>query len=74
MPLLVYAVLLKNVSEAMLMSTAFACTLAMLFALGTAKSRFSNVAWWRGGGEFVLLGGAVAAVSFVISKLVSQYV
>jgi VIT1/CCC1 family predicted Fe2+/Mn2+ transporter len=73
-PLILYAIMLHRVTPRTLFVASSISTLVVLFALGAIKSRFSVVSWWKSGGEFVMLGGAVAAMSYWISSMVSGWV
>jgi VIT1/CCC1 family predicted Fe2+/Mn2+ transporter len=41
-------------------------TMAVFFAIGTLKSRWSLAPWWRSGAETFLIGGMAAAIAFVV--------
>ena len=41
-------------------------TLLCLFTLGASKKFFTSIKWYKGGAEFVVLGGMVALVSWSI--------
>ena len=47
-----------------------ALTLAVLFAFGTFKSRFTHQPWWRSGLEMMITGGIGALVVYGIGHLV----
>ncbi len=44
-------------------------TMAVFFAIGALKSRWSLAPWWRSGGETLLIGGAAAAMAFGVGTL-----
>lgn len=48
-----------------------AVTLIALFIFGAAKGRMTGVSWLRSAVQTILIGGAAAAVAFVIARLVS---
>jgi vacuolar iron transporter family protein len=50
--------------------TSAALTLAVLFAFGTFKSRFTHQAWWRSGLEMLVAGGAGALIVYGIGHLI----
>lgn len=45
-------------------------TLATLFFVGAARSLVTRVAWWRSGGEMLLVGSAAAAVAYGLGGFV----
>lgn len=47
-----------------------ALTLAVLFAFGTFKSRFTHQPWWRSGLEMMIAGGVGALIVYSIGNLV----
>ncbi len=68
-PLAAYA-LLGGDSDGTLAGTA-AATLAVLFVVGAARSIVTKRPAWRAGVEMMLIGGASAAVAYVVGYLVS---
>lgn len=48
---------------------AAAMTLAVFFAIGAAKSLWSEAPWWRSGLETLAIGGAAAMVAFAVGRL-----
>ncbi|AVO38990.1 VIT1/CCC1 transporter family protein [Pukyongiella litopenaei] len=44
-------------------------TAAVFFAIGALKSRWSLAPWWRSGAETLLIGGAAAALAYVVGTL-----
>ncbi|WP_171209483.1 MULTISPECIES: VIT1/CCC1 transporter family protein [unclassified Ruegeria] len=44
-------------------------TMAVFFAIGALKSRWSLAPWWRSGGETLLIGGAAAAIAYLVGSL-----
>lgn len=44
-------------------------TLAVFFAIGTAKSIWSLASWWRSGLETLVIGGAAAAMAYGVGTL-----
>lgn len=44
-------------------------TAAVFFAIGALKSRWSLAPWWRSGMETLLIGGAAAALAYVVGTL-----
>jgi len=75
MPLLGYIIVplaTPDASSQVLFATACVMTLAVLFGLGSFKSRFSSHTWYHSGFEFLGLGGSVAATSYFIGLLVHE--
>lgn len=74
-PLIAYVlvpVIVPSVTPDALFASASVITLALLFALGYFKSRFSTMKWWHSGVEFMVLGFLVAASSYAIAKGVAM--
>jgi len=46
-------------------------TLAVFFAIGAAKARWSLAPWWRSGLETLLIGGVAAAMAYGVGTLFS---
>lgn len=46
-------------------------TLAVFFAIGALKSRWSLSAWWRSGAETLLIGGVAAGLAYFVGTLFS---
>ncbi len=46
-------------------------TLAVFFAIGALKSRWSLSAWWRSGTETLLIGGVAAGLAYFVGTLFS---
>ncbi|HSN67900.1 MAG TPA: VIT1/CCC1 transporter family protein [Thermoanaerobaculia bacterium] len=46
-----------------------AATLAVFFAIGSAKSRWSLVAWWKSGLETLFIGSAAAAIAYGVGVM-----
>ncbi|MBE1282054.1 MAG: hypothetical protein GJ676_01965 [Rhodobacteraceae bacterium] len=46
-------------------------TAGMFFAIGAVKSRWSLAPWWRSGLETLAIGGAAAAIAYVVGTLFS---
>ncbi len=44
-------------------------TMAVFFAIGALKSRWSLAPWWRSGGETFLIGGAAALIAYLVGSL-----
>lgn len=44
-------------------------TMAVFFAIGALKSRWSLAPWWRSGGETLMIGGAAAAIAYGVGTL-----
>ncbi|MCG7518683.1 VIT1/CCC1 transporter family protein [Ruegeria sp. Ofav3-42] len=44
-------------------------TLAVFFAIGALKSRWSLAPWWRSGLETLLIGGAAALIAYLVGSL-----
>ncbi len=44
-------------------------TMAVFFAIGALKSRWSLAPWWRSGGETLLIGGAAASIAYLVGSL-----
>ncbi|WP_171131528.1 VIT1/CCC1 transporter family protein [Ruegeria sp. HKCCA5014] len=44
-------------------------TMAVFFAIGALKGRWSLAPWWRSGGETLLIGGAAAAIAYLVGSL-----
>lgn len=63
-PLLPYVL---GMSEAFVASSAM--TVAVFFLIGSMKSLWSVLSWWRSGLETTLLGSAAAALSYVVAAL-----
>lgn len=53
---------------------AAAFTGAMFFAIGSAKSRWSTVPWWRSGLETLLVGSVAAGVAYAVGVLLQAVV
>ena len=51
-----------------------AITLAVFFAIGAGKSRFTTVAWWRSGLETLVMGGAAAGLAYLVGHLLKGLV
>ena len=47
---------------------------AVFFVIGSVKSRWSTVPWWRSGLATLLVGGAAAGLSFVVGVLLKNLV
>ncbi len=50
-------------------STSAWMTLGVFFAIGALKSRWSLAPWWRSGLETLAIGGAAAAIAFMVGSL-----
>ncbi len=50
-------------------STSAWMTLGVFFAIGALKSRWSLAPWWRSGLETLAIGGAAAAIAFLVGSL-----
>ncbi|CAM9188284.1 unnamed protein product [Choristocarpus tenellus] len=75
MPLLGYVVaplVDPNMSSDGLFWVACSVTGASLFAMGAIKSQFGTLAWYSSGAEMLLLGGACAALAYIIGNVVQQ--
>lgn len=75
-PILVYAVVPLAVGNDALSSEslfAVACvvTACALFALGALKAKFSTSKWYAAGAETLLLGGACAALAYLVGRAVA---
>lgn len=72
-PLIGYSLqsILKLSDQAVFIGTSLA-TLLALFIVGTIKSRFSNRKWYATGAETALIGGAAAAMAFLVGKTLSS--
>jgi hypothetical protein len=46
-----------------------AVTLSALFIFGCIKAKFTDIPWWRGGSQTMLIGGLAAAAAFAIAGL-----
>jgi VIT1/CCC1 family predicted Fe2+/Mn2+ transporter len=46
----------------------------VFFAIGSLKSRWSTISWWRSGFSTLLVGGIAAGLSFVIGVLMKNLV
>nr|WP_170613355.1 VIT1/CCC1 transporter family protein [uncultured Ruegeria sp.] len=44
-------------------------TLAVFFAIGAMKSRWSLAPWWRSGFETLLIGGTAALIAYLVGSL-----
>ncbi|MES0864060.1 VIT1/CCC1 transporter family protein [Ruegeria sp. SCPT10] len=44
-------------------------TMGVFFAIGALKSRWSLVRWWKSGFETLLIGGAAAAIAYLVGSL-----
>lgn len=51
-----------------------AMTGAVFFAIGSVKSRWSTVAWWRSGVSTLLVGGTAALLSYAVGVLLKNLV
>jgi len=74
LPLLSYVMLIGTVSSDALLNISTIVTLSCLFLLGATKARYSVVSWWRGGLEFLFLGGLCALAAYAIGSIVSKAV
>ncbi|CAM9160095.1 unnamed protein product [Discosporangium mesarthrocarpum] len=75
MPLLGYVVvpfIYPELSINALFIVACAVTGASLFAMGAIKSQFGTLAWYSSGAEMLLLGGACAALAYLIGMGVQE--
>lgn len=63
-PLAPFALHLDNAA-----TLSLAATLAVFFAIGSAKSRWSLVAWWKSGLETLVIGSAAAAIAYGVGVL-----
>jgi vacuolar iron transporter family protein len=70
-PLLSYVLLINRLSPDGLLRISIVATLLCLFGLGAAKTKYSTVAWWRGGFEFCVLGGCCAFAAYMIGSIVA---
>ncbi len=50
-------------------STSAWMTMGVFFAIGALKSRWSLAPWWRSGLETLAIGGAAAAIAFLVGSL-----
>ena len=66
-PLLSYVVLAGDAA----FGPAVVLTLATLFVVGAARTLVTEVAWWRGGLEMLVVGAAAAAMAYLIGSFVS---
>ena len=55
---------LSGAREALWLSIAL--TAAVFFVIGSVKSRWSTVAWWRSGFSTLFVGGAAAALAYAV--------
>lgn len=73
LPLVVYVVQDAGGAE---ISAPFAWSAALtalaFFSVGTLKSRFVDQAWWRAGFETLAIGGAAAALAYVVGILLQN--
>lgn len=51
-----------------------ALTLAVLFAFGTFKSRFTHQTWWRSGLEMLVSGGVGAIIVYVVGRVIEGFI
>lgn len=51
---------------------AVALTCAVFFAIGSAKSRWSERSWWYSGLETLLIGGVAAGVAYAVGNLLAR--
>ena len=63
-PLVPFALHLEDAALASL-----AATLAVFFAIGSAKSRWSLIPWWKSGLETLFIGSAAAAIAYGVGVL-----
>lgn len=63
-PLVPFALHLEDAAIASL-----AATLAVFFAIGSAKSRWSLIPWWKSGLETLFIGSAAAAIAYGVGVL-----
>ncbi len=49
-----------------------AATLAVFFAIGSVKSRWLAVAWWRAGLETLTIGGIAAALAYAAGSVIGR--
>ena len=63
-PLLPFLLGLQNAFAISVVST-----MAVFFCIGALKSMWSLTAWWRSAGETMAIGGAAAALAFVVGSL-----
>lgn len=49
-----------------------AATLAVFFAIGSAKSRWLAVSWWRAGLETLAIGGTAAALAYAAGMIIGR--
>ena len=63
-PLVPFALRLEDAALASLAST-----LAVFFAIGSAKSRWSLIPWWKSGLETLFIGSAAAAIAYGVGVL-----
>jgi DNA damage-binding protein 1 len=76
LPLLGYAIIpaqFPHLNEDALFHCACVVTGCVLFLLGSVKSFFSSLKWYRAGMETLLLGGCCATVAFTLGKWVQMY-
>jgi VIT1/CCC1 family predicted Fe2+/Mn2+ transporter len=68
-PLLPFVLGLANAA-----AIATAATVAVFFAIGSAKSVWSTESWWRSGAETLAVGLLAAAVAYLIGDVLGSIV
>ena len=66
-PLLPFALRLPDA-----LTISIAMTLAVFFAIGSIKSRWLTVSWWKAGVETLLTGGIAAIFAYLVGMAVSR--
>ena len=54
--------------------TSLLTTLAVFFAIGSVKSLWTTVPWWRAGLETLFIGGVAAALAYGAGALLKHVV
>ncbi len=70
LPLIIYILLIPSPAVFPLTS---GFTLAILFFTGALRTLVTGRAWWRGGIEMMLIGGAAAGIAWLVGGLVNRW-